>query len=292
MKPLIDMDVLVYEIGSCGQGKDEDGNVFVRDFEYVAELLDQRIKEICNEVWADEEPVLYITGDEKLFKRINRKKTGVLEFKPNFRVAAAKTKVYKGQRKQEKPFHYHNIRAYVIDKYETVVTNGIEADDAICIETYKAYREGRNDVIACTRDKDLRMVPGQHFGWACGKQPQFGPTTVSPIGSLEIYGTPKKIRGTGDKFFYSQLITGDTVDNIPGLPKGGPVLAYNTLSHLHSEDELYQAVSELYRGRIGDGWEDYLQEQADLLYMIREINEDGTYKTWEPPLRWVGQAES
>ena len=292
MKPLIDMDVLVYEIGSCGQIKNEEGELIILDFDYVADLLDQRIKEICSEVWADEEPVLYITGDETLFKRMNRRNTNVLEFKPNFRVEAAKTKVYKGQRKQEKPFHYHNIRAYVIGRYETVVTNGIEADDAICIEIYKAYKEGRHDVIACTRDKDLRMVAGQHFGWACGRQPQFGPVEVTELGSLEIYGSPKKLRGTGRKFFYAQLITGDPVDNIPGLPRGGPVLAYGTLNDLQTEDDLLEAVSELYRGRIGEGWRDYLQEQADLLWMIREVDANGNPIYWKLPEEKIMKEET
>src|SRR3546814_8237009 len=94
------------------------------------------------------------------------------------------------------------------------------------------------NVISCSRDKDLRINPGLHYRWECGKQLADGPTFVTELGHLELSsGTSKKLRGSGLKFFYAQLITGDTVDNISGLPKHGPVRAFNELSECGTEED-------------------------------------------------------
>lgn len=296
MKCLIDADILSYEISSCGQYYEPEDtareNLIVRDFDYVAGLLDQKVREIVAECDSDEEPRLYLTGDESLLKHINRKalwqNEEVKVFKPNFRIELATAKPYKGTRKQEKPFHFHNLRAYMLSEYDCIVTDGMEADDLICIHLTNDLKltveRGYSKVICCTRDKDLRMCPGWHYGWACGKQEQFGPAFVTELGHIEISsGTPKKLKGTGLKFFYAQLIMGDTVDNIPGLPKRGPAFAYKLLAECGSEVECFKATQQAYEEVFGEVWEDALREQTDLLWMIREINEDGTLKFYEYP---------
>lgn len=293
MKCLIDADILSYEISSCGQFYEPEDvkreNLIIRDFDSVANLLDQKIKEIVAECNSDEEPTLYLTGDEKLLYHVNRTRARDGEeikiFKPNFRIGVARAKPYKGTRKQEKPYHFHNLRAYMLSQYNCIVTDGMEADDLICIDLYHSWFIYKDEsTIACTRDKDLRMCPGMHYGWVCGKQEQFGPKLVTDVGEIELHnGTTKKIKGTGLKFFFSQLITGDAVDNIPGLPKKGPVFAYDLLSNLETEEEMYTAVRFAYIQHFGPGAEEALREQIDLLWMVRELNEDGSLKFYEPP---------
>lgn len=288
MKCLIDADVLSYEIGSCGEYVDEDtGQVIYREPEFVCELLDQRIREIEGETWATEPSTLFLTGDNKLAKLHNRerKRQGLAEIivLDNFRKEEAKTKVYKGNRKDvEKPFHYDNLRAYMLGKYDVFIAFGMEADDAISIELYKTHVSGKLDAIACTRDKDLRMVPGMHYGWPCGRQPSYGPKRVTELGELDISADNKKIKGNGLKFFYAQLITGDPVDNIPGLPRHGPVIAYNTLAECASEEELFNNTAALYAKKMGDNWREYFQEQANLLWMVRELDENGGLVRYVP----------
>lgn len=280
MKCLIDADVLTYEIGFSSQFKDEDGELVILDFDHAAELLDQRIKEIEGECWANEPSTLYLTNDSTLNKMLNRyNKTNNLdpvEYKPNFRVDLAVSKPYKGQRKSEKPFHRDNLRAYMLDKYDTVVANGMEADDLLAVHQTLAPPLS---TIICTRDKDLRMVQGMHYGWPCGAQRQFGPRQVDEIGELSM-PTPTKIVGTGLKFFYSQLITGDSVDNIPGLPRGGPSLAFKLLDDAEDEQTMYERVTAKYKEKLGDDWETYFEEQVNLLHMVTELNEDGTPVLW------------
>lgn len=281
MKCLIDADILAYEISACGTFKDEaTGETVVGPFSKVADLLDQRIKEIEQECWADEPSTLYLTGDEKLFNLIEKQRRRDPDYeakvyKANFRKEVAKAKAYKGQRKQEKPFHFDNIRAYMFGVYDVVISDGCEADDLLAIEL--TNNGNKLSVTCCTRDKDLRMVPGIHFGWPCGLQPQFGPRLVLDPGIIALvtgkHGS--KIVGEGIKFFYSQLITGDTVDNIPGLPRGGPKMAFELLSELETEYEMYEAVYAKYVEKLGDKAEEFFREQADLLWMCRGVDENG-----------------
>lgn len=278
MQPLIDGDILLYEIGACGQYTDEAGELVIREFDFVANLLDQKIKEICAMVWATEPPILYLTNNWRIHKKENRqrKREGKeeKEFVPNFREKVAKKKKYKGTRLPEKPFHYDNLIAYMRGNYNVKIAEGYEADDLICIEQYG--RLAKLDSIICSRDKDLRICPGMHFGWECGKQRQFGPERVDEIGYINLVGTKtKSIKGVGLKFFYAQMITGDAVDNIPGLPRGGPVLAYNLLDGKDTRKDMERAVKAAYEVRVGEGWEDYFLEQANLLWMCREWEEDG-----------------
>lgn len=278
MRCLLDADILTYEIANCGQFTDEvTGELVVREFDYVASLLDDKVREIEALCWATEPSVLYLTGDRKLTKSVNKKRKHEgkepIEFVPNFRFEVAKQKEYKGTRKQDKPFHYNNIREYMLANYECVIAEGMEADDMICVELMCSG--DKLDVICCSRDKDLRMVPGMHFGWECGKQPQFGPKRVDFIGEISLSKDRKSIKGTGIKFFYSQLITGDNVDNIPGLRGAGAVLAFESLADLGTEGALFECVAGLYEKKYGEEWRSELREQADLLWMIRELDAQG-----------------
>lgn len=289
MKCLIDQDILNYEIGSCGEYdvKDEEtgektGEHVIRHPEFVLELLDNRIREIEEECSADERSTLYLTGDVNTIRMYNHyhryEDIEPLVFKPNFRIDVATVKPYKGNRKDVvKPFHTSNIINYVLANYDVKVANGFEADDYMMIDCYKDL----DNTIICTRDKDLRQGGKHHFGWECGLQPQFGPKEIDPFGEIVLSANRKKIVGEGIKFFYSQLLTGDTVDNIPGLPGCGVVKTFELLGELETELDLYTAVEAAYADKYGEGDHlSFLQEQAMLLWMVRRIRYDGTLVMW------------
>jgi len=260
MIPQIDADVLRYEIGSIG---DIDGP---KSFDFVASVLDGRIEDICHAVNATGPPVLYLTG------------------KGNFRDAVAFTKPYKGNRdNKEKPFHFENLTVYMKNQYTVVVAEGMEADDLMSVEQMRSYKEHGDwsHTIICTRDKDLRMVPGFHYGWECGKQREFGPLLVKNDGGRVKYDRAKrKITGVGDAFFWSQMLTGDPTDNIPGCPGIGPKKAYEILSK-DDPRTLWQKVYDTYRDKGCS--EDMILEQGQLLWMVRELNEDGSPVMWSLP---------
>lgn len=105
-----------------------------------------------------------------------------------------------------------------------------------------------------------------------------------------------KLRGCGMKFFYAQLLTGDTVDNYGGLEGCGKTTAFELLESCKTEEELHEAVYGAYLDSFGDGEVtlmdykdepftatalDLLREQGQLAHMQQKENE-----LWQPlPLR-------
>ena len=274
---LIDADVLRYEIGAVGEYNDkETGEHVIRDFDLVRQMFHDRIDQIKAGAGADTAR-LFLTGDRATHAVATRSRHRDVsgDYQPNFREKLAVGKVYKGTRKLEKPFHWVNLTAYILSK-PVELAIGCEADDLIGIE----HTKDRDGTIICTRDKDLRMVPGQHYGWECGKQPEFGPVTYDALGQIELIRgkSGNKIKGGGFKFFASQLLTGDVVDNIGGLKGVGPVKAFELLGDGASEREVFDTIKRFYEEMAGNNWKELLAEQCSLLWIVRERNADGSLK--------------
>lgn len=258
---LIDGDILLYEIGFAAEaGWKGDG---VPPFEYVEEILLERIQHIIRNSEATD-CIVFLTG------------------KTNFRTEVAKLRPYK-ERPSHKPFHYYNIKAYLKANFDCRWEEGLEADDLMSI--YQAGSNDPNSTIICTRDKDLRQVPGWHFGWELGNQPQFGPHLVDEMGKIELIRKPNsvKLTGYGTMFFYAQLLLGDSVDTVPGLPKMGAVKAFKTLDGSATLEEAFNRVVEAYKASYGDDWKAQLEEQGQLLWMVRSTDENNKPVMWRVP---------
>ena len=282
MQPLLDGDILRYEIGFCGEYKEIDPEtgeevVKIREWQFVQSLLDNKIKSICDEVGADKDPIVFLTASSYLCDVLNRMRkyselTDVHMVVP-FREEIATLRPYKGTRKGAKPFHFDNITAYLLANYNCDIAFGIEADDRMA-------QLQSDDTIICSRDKDLRMVPGWHYGWECGLQPSFGPELVDAKGWLKL-DRKGDVKGAGLKFFFYQMLVGDTVDNIPGCAKIGPKKAMALLEPFTTKREYELVVIGAYKKAYGDEWKAILEEQSKLLWMIREMSEDGSPKHYE-----------
>lgn len=284
---LIDGDILAYQCAFAGQFKDEKtGEVVMKDFDAVEEMLSLKIREITEECMSDEEPLLFLTGDDLLAKHLNRRPrwcdpSEEIELLPSFRYYEAKTKKYKGNRKSDKPLHYHNLRAYMLAHYKCVVSNGLEADDMMAI-----YQTAGTDTIICSIDKDLRQIPGKHYSWSVGSRSGRPVYVVDELGTMELVGKPKKLNATGMKLFFAQVLMGDPVDNIQGVEGMGPVRAYEILSPCNTELELFLATAREYRDKYPDNWENLLREHIDLTYMIRETDGEGNPVRYKYPEGW------
>jgi len=296
---LIDADILLYEVGFSAQRKETDDNgqdiLNVMSFDWTRELLESKIDLIVDESGSDDYR-LYVTNTGWLNESLNRSSRlfqPPVEFVPNFRLAVAEEgqeKAYKGQRVVPKPFHYKNLQTHLCGVMGAIVSHeGLEADDLICIEQTKM---GCNDSsIICSRDKDLRQCHGWTYSWEVGKQPSFGPTFVEGVGELIPHYKPTKtgkrldkVLGTGPKFFYYQMLTGDSVDNIAGLYGYGPAFALKELEGAKTERECYEVVSSFYKKEFPDTWKERMITQSKLLYIIKEM-EDGHPKFWKPPAK-------
>lgn len=265
MVALCDADVLAHEIGWSSEFRDkETGEAVLFDFERAAELLDDKIKLIKLETGSDK-AILFISDNEWLAKKQKR------EFIPNYRYEVAKTKPYKGTRVNPKPFHFYNLLAYMLGNYEVVVSkDGYEADDEISIHQYSHWSNGQMDTIICSRDKDLRICPGKHYSWECGNQGSIGPIEVDRLGFLKRYEEASKTLGYGLAFFFYQMLVGDPVDNISGLPGCGDVYARNLLEGFTTEEDLYQRVKQAYKDKLGPDAKRHFIEQSRLLWIAQE----------------------
>ena len=262
MQPLVDGDVLRYEVGFAAEaGWQNEGPP---PFDYVEEILRSRIDNICGVVGATAPPILYLTG------------------KHNFREQLATRQPYK-DRPSNKPWHFANITAYMKGNYDVRIQDGLEADDLMAIEQTRRMLGDEVESIICTRDKDLRAVPGWHYGWELGNQPQFGPFLTDEIGHISLSADRKSIKGTGLLFFYSQCLTGDRTDSILGVEGLGPVKAFELLKGIKTSDEAFKAVREAYKAVYGDDGDRFLLESGRLLWMTRELHEDGSPVLWEFP---------
>lgn len=157
------------------------------------------------------------------------------------------------------------------------------------------YVKPFKQTIICSRDKDLRQCPLLHYSWECGKQAEWGPHLVEGLGELflKVYpeghkhqGRVKKLTGTGDLWFLAQILMGDDVDNIPGLSGYGPRKVYDLLSTCSSYEEAKKRVEDAYtkyyekKGKLEEA-KAAINEQAQLVWMVREMNEDGSLKMAE-----------
>ena len=171
---------------------------------------------------------------------------GFLTGKGNFRDDLAVTAPYKGQRTSEKPVHFQALRCHLVTSWGFTVVKGIEADDAVGIA---AYAVPENETIMVHIDKDLNQFRGWHYNYR--KKEKY---YVSEFEGLVS--------------FYTQILTGDRIDNIVGLKGIGPVKAKKLLADCTNETELFKAVLEAY-----DGDEKRVLENGQLLWLQRKENE-------------------
>jgi hypothetical protein len=137
-----------------------------------------------------------------------------VQCKPNFRKAIALSRPYKGMR-AEKPEWYVKwapiINNHLIDKWGFIkAPEGYEADDLTATMCQMIADAGGN-ATCCGNDKDLLQIPGNHFNIV------------------------KKVLQHVDNFkanytLWMQVLTGDSTDNIEGIPGCGPKSAEKILT--------------------------------------------------------------
>lgn len=265
----IDADGIVYRAGFAAESveKKEGGLIEVRP-EPLPNCL-QIVKTILRGIVDDNE------HDEVYY---------YLSGKTNFRDEIVSD--YKANRKgTRKPYWYAEIREYITDNYNAIIMEGIEADDAISIACAK---DPANN-IAVTQDKDFNTFEGWKYNWV-------------KKGDKVWWSKEDAL-----KFFYTQVLTGDQVDNIQGLPhcskktiekyglhhsakKGcGEKSAALILASCTTEQQLFSACLGAYEAyaleaECEEAALSSLTTQGQLLHMVRELDEHGQPVMWQPPV--------
>ena len=135
---------------------------------------------------------------------------------------------------------------------QTSITEGIEADDLI---GHWVSQLGNNSVVI-TVDKDLNQLPGLKYD--PNKERYYN-----------VSADEAKV------FFNKQMVIGDAIDNIPGIPNMGPV----KFRALADDFDLI----ELYKEKLKDDWESYFLANGKLLWIQKFPDDHFTierYKEW------------
>jgi 5'-3' exonuclease len=164
---------------------------------------------------------------------------------------------------------YHNkfvpfIRQLAVFEGLAVPSHGREADDLVRIWAEEARSAGK-EFIVCSIDKDLRCIPGEHFI-----------THYDPAKQLQVTVTPEEAR----RFYYQQLIQGDPVDNIPGIPGVGKVKAAKMVADCDDETELQEIVVSQYIMAYGDEWYDYFVSNAKMIHIQTRLDDYFDCRNW------------
>jgi hypothetical protein len=198
-----------------------------------------------------DEVMSHIIGETVVFSVGDSVKT-YLTGKSNFRYTIAKAAPYKGNRSgKPKPIHLTAARDYLVREYGAIISQGCEADDLIAMEVMKGDPES---TVIASIDKDFKTVPCWMFNF---------------VKNTWEYST----EWDALKYFYTQVLTGDSADNIKGIYKVGPKTADKILDGATTEMELYQKCVEAYEGDT-----DRVLENGRLLHLQRYPKQ-----LWEPP---------
>ena len=182
------------------------------------------------------------------------------------RFLIATTQPYQGQRKgARRPKNWDAVREFLETADEALMRAkrvswvDREADDGFAY----AARTARNPVetvVLHTADKDMQMLPGLHLAWT-----DYARTEV-PKGAYEVIG-PHDGKVYGTKWFWMQMLMGDTADHIPGFYGLGEGKALDILAGTTCNAEAYEAVHGEYVRQKAEQWADYFVEQAGLLWL-------------------------
>ena len=211
---------------------------------------------------------------------------------------------YKANRKDVvRPVNLKWAKQWAVANLNAVWKAGMEADDLLGI-----FAEQHDHPVIWSLDKDLRQIPGEHLD---DETRQI--VTVTKLGKLQDKG--KKTYFDGGCGFYYQLLVGDGADHIigcgarvtkvykSGKKKGesyvarsgvGPkealgIITEAVVSVLNGTDSLklatvHAAVGAKYKELHGANWQVELENNANLLFMVREMREDvvpsGVIKQW------------
>jgi DNA polymerase-1 len=218
-------------------------------------------------------------------------------------------KEYQGNRKDKpKPAKLHIMRDWMGKHFPATLHIKCEADDGMSSAQYASIAKGETQLsVICSKDKDLLMVPGLHVDWDDGTIEQATDEVGQPNDFGYIYMSEQtsspKIKGYGHKFFWSQMLTGDTADNIQGLPllcsknlskpkKVGPVMADFLLTGVNNNKQAFELVKSLFEEtgkavgfkhwQTGESvaWQKVFISEMQLLWMRREKHDAQCVLKW------------
>jgi DNA polymerase-1 len=154
-----------------------------------------------------------------------------------------------------------------------IIEPGVEADDVLGVLAQHAEQQGY-DVIISTGDKDMAQLVTEHI---------ILENTMSNT-RMDIQGVIDKFGVRPEQVIDYLALIGDTVDNIPGVPKVGPKTAAKWLEQYQTLENLIAHANEI-AGKIGENLRASLEQlplskqlttikcDLDLPYTIEDLKQ-------------------
>ncbi len=132
---------------------------------------------------------------------------------------------------------------------------GVEADDVIGTLATQAGDQGIDTVVS-TGDKDMAQLVNGHVSLVN----TMNDTVMDREGVKEKFGVPP------ERIIDYLALMGDTVDNVPGVPKVGPKTAAKWLNEYDSLEDII-THADAFKGKVGE----YLRDSLDQLPLSRKL---------------------
>lgn len=169
----------------------------------------------------------------------------------NFRKKLNTDPPYKGNREDVKPYHYYDMKSWIMKNYYSVIIHELEADDIMgCLQ--------KEDTIICSFDKDMKMIPGHHYNWKTDKREWIS-------------------RDEAAKWFWIQMLVGDAADNIKGIHGIGEKKAVKLLDSYYTVHGWESIVKNEYEKVYGQEKGSVLFNQNAMLLWIKRHLCNSTY---------------
>jgi hypothetical protein len=237
--------------------------------------LDTALRKLASKILE----VKYLTNAE--FARVHLTPEGC---EKNGRGSLLGVKPYQGNRKGiEKPALLELIRTHAPSALEalenvTIISHyDIEADDALMMECYELYVHGKQDVVLVSPDKDLRIAPCPQYEVKTGGLLTLPKDDLYGWIDLKNMSSSKKVVGHGQKFFWAQMLMGDTADNVKGVltydgKLCGAIKTYKILKDVSNVSDAANLVLDAYRAIDQNPL-----PEGEALWLLRD-KEDSFYK--------------
>lgn len=153
-----------------------------------------------------------------------------------------------------KPDWFFDLKSSIERDYDgCIYSDYCEADDMVRIWAYEC---DSNDVprVVVSVDKDLNCIEGLHYN------PRNG----------SIYTMEPEV---ANRFYWTQILTGDSTDNIPGIEGIGPKKAEGILFNCNTEEEMKTAVCQAYHKKYEENGYNNLLVNGRLIHIWRHLDD-------------------
>ena len=233
MKVIFDADSLIY--ASCFKSKEDRENeddLFETDVETAFNKFSESMSKLLS--FLEEQ----VSVDD--FVICNGSKN-------NFRKDITPT--YKLNRTQKRPDILKELHEVVKLSYNSVWGDGVETDDVVAtLWAEEVEKNGVDSVIIMSLDKDYKQFPCWFYDYNYKKR------ELIKISEEEAY-----------RNFYSQMIVGDSADNIKVCKGYGKVYASKLFKEVKTEYSMFNKTYRLYKEVYGDDAKDMFTQARSLL---------------------------